>query len=76
MYVADFHKRLVMMHTYYSKLRFITWTGIESLFTDGIQYCLRIVNKYAQVLRLAVCRVYPWGQPHTACLKCVHQRTS
>ena len=45
--------------SYYSKLRFITRTGTENLFIAEIQYFLRVVNGDAEVLRLAVCKLYP-----------------
>lgn len=51
--------------SYYSKLRFITSTGTENLFIAQIQHFLRVVNGDAQVLRLAICKVFPatYGVP-------------
>lgn len=51
--------------SFYSKLRFITRTGTATLFIAEIQHFLRVTNAAAEVLRLAVCKVYPatYGLP-------------
>ena len=43
----------------YAKLRFITQNGTENLYIAEIQHFLRVVNGDADVLRLAVCKLYP-----------------
>ncbi len=51
--------------SFYAKLRFISRHGTESLFIAEIQHFLRAVNGAADVLRLAVCKLYPatYGLP-------------
>ena len=45
--------------SFYAKLRFITRNGTENLYIAESQQFLRVINGDADVLRLAVCKLYP-----------------
>jgi len=45
--------------SFYAKLRFVSWHDTESLFIAEVHHFLRGINADAEVLRLAVCKLYP-----------------
>ena len=45
--------------SFYAKLRFVSRHDTESLFIAEIEQFLRVINADAEVLRLAVCKLYP-----------------
>ncbi len=45
--------------SFYAKLRFVSWHDTESLFIAETQQFLRGISVDAEVLRLAVCKLYP-----------------
>ncbi|DBA87963.1 TPA: hypothetical protein ACH3X1_004948 [Trebouxia sp. C0004] len=59
------HRRARTRVSFYPKLRFITRHGSETLYIAEVQPFLRAVNGAADVLRLAVCKLYParYGLP-------------
>ena len=53
------HARSHCRVSFYAKLRFVSWHDTESLFIAEIQQFLRGISVDAEVLRLAVCKLYP-----------------
>ncbi|DBA87950.1 TPA: hypothetical protein ACH3X1_004937 [Trebouxia sp. C0004] len=53
------HKTSKSRVSFYAKLRFVSRHDTESLFIAEIQHFLRVINADAEVLRLAVCKLYP-----------------
>jgi len=53
------HARSHCRASFYAKLRFVSWHDTESLFIAEVQQFLRGINADAEVLRLAVCKLYP-----------------
>ena len=53
------HARSHCRVSFYAKLRFVSWHDTESLFIAEVQQFLRGINAVAEVLRLAVCKLYP-----------------
>jgi len=53
------HARSHCRVSFYAKLRFVSRHDTESLFIAEIQQFLRVINADAEVLRLAVCKLYP-----------------